>query len=62
LAVKDNDETVSLSNVPASREVLTLAQPGAAANRVTFSPDGTHLLAALHDGTIRIWHAPAVSR
>ena len=22
-------------------------------------PDGTQLLAALHDGTIRIWHAPA---
>jgi len=30
----------------------------AAVNQVAFSPDGQHLAAALHDGTIRIWHAP----
>jgi WD40 repeat protein len=58
----DNDEAVYLWHVPASREVLTLSQPGAAWNRVLFCPDGTHLLAALHDGTIRIWHAPAVRK
>ena len=58
----DNDEAVYLWHIPAGREVLTLTQPRAAVNRVTFSPDGTHLLAVLHDGTIRIWHAPAVPR
>ncbi|RLS73892.1 MAG: hypothetical protein DWI00_09920, partial [Planctomycetota bacterium] len=42
------------------RNVLTFDQLGSSVHRVLFSPDGTHLLTALHDGTIRIWHAPAV--
>ena len=58
----DNEQAVYLWHIPAGREVLTLTQPRAVVNWVTFSPDGTHLLAGLHDGTIRIWHAPAVPR
>jgi len=59
LAVGGSDETVYLYHVATGRNVLTFDKLGSAVHQVIFSPDGTHLLAALHDGTIRIWHAPA---
>jgi WD40 repeat protein len=58
--VGGSDETVYLWHVATGRNVLTFDQLGSTVHRVIFSPDGTHLLAALHDGTIRVWSAPTV--
>jgi len=40
------------------QEILTFANLPAAVNQIAFSPNGQMLAAALHDGTIRIWHGP----
>jgi WD40 repeat protein len=43
--------------VSTGRELLVFKYLPQRVNRLAFSPDGQHLAAALHDGSVRLWHA-----
>ena len=50
-------ETLKLWHVPTRREVATLTRSGPT-DYPMFSPDGTTLMTAHWNGTVRLWRAP----
>jgi WD40 repeat protein len=49
--------TVCLWQVATGRELLVFKDLQAKVNSLAFSPDGRHLAAALHNGSVHLWHA-----
>jgi WD40 repeat protein len=45
-------------HVSTGTELLTFKNQPHEVNAVAFAPDGHTLAAALHDGSVRLWHAP----
>jgi WD40 repeat protein len=58
IATAGQDETLRLWNVTSGREILALREHAEALSDVSFSPDGTRLVSASFDGSIRTYVLP----
>jgi WD40 repeat protein len=66
LAVSPNAEMLvtrrlEIEDAQGAGLIASLSSWDASANLATFSPDGTFILAALHNGTVQMWHTPELA-